>query len=88
MIYALLTLTLMANTIGVPGEANIYQVTAPVNEVYDNFIVMQIGNEEWQIARDLETQGGYDLTAGDTVTVQFSMHAKSIVKESANNRRR
>lgn len=81
MAYALLTLSLLAGTVTYAGEAQIYQLTGPLLEVRDNFIVLQAGGETWEIARDFATRGGLDLTPGDKVTVQFTMNAQSIIKE-------
>ena len=60
-----------------------YQVTGPVLEVTDNAIVVQKGNEKWEIARDKATVISGDLKVGSKVTVFYSMQAAKIeVKEA------
>jgi hypothetical protein len=60
-----------------------YQVTGPVLEVTDNAIVVQKGNEKWEIARDKATGISGDLKVGSKVTVFYTMHAAKIeVKEA------
>lgn len=41
-----------------------YQVTGPVLEVRDDAIVVQKGNEKWEIARDKATGISGDLKVG------------------------
>jgi len=81
MSYALLTLSLMSSTLTFAADASTYQVTGPVVEIRDDFIVLQKGKEHWAIARDLDTRGGADISIGDTVTVQYTMNARAITKE-------
>jgi hypothetical protein len=60
-----------------------YQVTGPVLEVTDNTIVVQKGNEKWEIARDKATGVSGDLKVGSKVTVFYTMQAAKIeVKEA------
>jgi hypothetical protein len=60
-----------------------YQVTGPVLEVTDNTIVVQKGNEKWEIARDKATGISGDLKVGSKVTVFYTMQAAKIeVKEA------
>ena len=60
-----------------------YQVTGPVLELTDNAIVVQKGNEKWEIARDKATAISGDLKVGSKVTVFYTMHAGKIeVKEA------
>jgi hypothetical protein len=59
-----------------------YQVTGPVLEVRDDVIVVQKGNEKWEIARDKATAISGDLKVGSKVTVHYTMKAAKIeVKE-------
>ena len=55
-----------------------YQVTGPVLEVNDSTIVVQKGNERWEIARDAKTKAGGDVKVGDRVTIHYWMTAKEI----------
>jgi len=60
-----------------------YQVTGPVLEVSDNVIVVQKGNEKWEIARDKATTIAGDLKVGAKVTVFYTMQASKVeVKEA------
>jgi len=60
-----------------------YQVTGPVLEVTDNTVVVQKGNEKWEIARDKATGISGDLKVGSKVTVFYTMQAAKIeVKEA------
>jgi hypothetical protein len=60
-----------------------YQVTGPVLEVRDDAIVVQKGNEKWEIARDKATHILGDLKVGSKVTVYYTMQASKIeVKEA------
>ena len=55
-----------------------YQVTGPVLDVTDTTIVVQKGNEKWEIARDKDTKATGAVKKGDKVTVQYRMTATSI----------
>jgi predicted acyltransferase (DUF342 family) len=60
-----------------------YQVTGPVLEVRDDAIVVQKGNEKWEIARDKATGISGDLKVGSKVTIYYTMQASKIeVKEA------
>ena len=55
-----------------------YQVTGPVLDVKDDMIVVQKGNEKWEIARGKDTKVKGDIKVGAKVTVIYSMSAASI----------
>jgi hypothetical protein len=55
-----------------------YQVTGPVLEVNESTIVVQKGNERWEVARDAKTKADGDVKVGDRVTVHYWMTAKEI----------
>jgi hypothetical protein len=60
-----------------------YQVTGPVLEVRDDAIVVQKGNEKWEIARDKATPISGDLKVGAKVTIYYTMDASKVeVKEA------
>ena len=70
------------STVALAGPIQ-YQVTGPVLEVTDNAIVVQKGNEKWEIARDKATGVSGDLKVGSKVTVFYTMQAAKIeVKEA------
>ena len=55
-----------------------YQVTGPVLEVNDSSIVVQKGNERWEIARDAKTKSEREVKVGDRVTIHYWMTAKEV----------
>ena len=59
------------------ADAKGYQVTGPVLEVTPTSIVVQKGEQKWEIAKDKSTKGG-DVKVGDKVTVYYSMTATEI----------
>jgi hypothetical protein len=70
MVLSLAAINLMA------AEAKNYQVTGPVLEISDTCIVVQKGEEKWQIACDKATLGA--VKVGDKVTIQYQMVAKAV----------
>jgi hypothetical protein len=59
------------------ADAKDYQVSGPVLEVNPSYIVVQKGEEKWQIAVDPSTKGDKPKV-GDKVTVKYTMTASSI----------
>lgn len=57
---------------------NKYQVTGAVLEVTADKIVVQKGQEKWEIARDGSTKITGDVKVGAKVTVEYRMTATSI----------
>jgi hypothetical protein len=73
---------LFLSTTVVAGPAQ-YQVTGPVLEVREDAIVVQKGNEKWEIARDKTTQIAGELKVGAKVTIFYTMQASKIeIKEA------
>ena len=74
------------------GAPKTYQVTGPVLELTDKMIVVQKGDERWEIARDESTKVKGNLKVGQKVTIQYRMTATAVeVKENtseANQNRR
>jgi len=60
-----------------------YQVTGPVLELRDDAIVVQKGNDKWEIARDKDTKVTGDLKVGTKVTIQYTMTAKEVESKEA-----
>ena len=61
--------------------AKTYQVTGPVLELSDTKIVVQKGEEKWEIARDADTKVTGELKVGAKVTIEYRMFAtKASVK--------
>lgn len=75
-------------TIAIAAEPKDYQVTGPVLDVKDDIIVVQKGDEKWEIGRDKSTKiKGGDLKKGARVTIQYKMIASSIdVKDAADTK--
>jgi len=67
----------LATTNLLAADAKTYQVTGPVLEVNDSYIVVQKGEDKWQLARDKNTKGA-TVKVGDKVTVEYQMVAKSV----------
>jgi hypothetical protein len=66
------------------AEPKDYQVTGPVLDLKDDIIVVQKGNEKWEIGRDKSTKVNGDLKKGSRVTIHYKMTASSVeVKDSA-----
>jgi len=59
-----------------------YQVTGPVLSVNDTIIVVQKGEDRWEIARDAGTKVTGDLKVGAKVTIQYRMIATSVEVKS------
>lgn len=61
-----------------------YQVTGPVLSVTDDLIVVQKGQDKWEIARTADTKVTGDLKVGAKVTIEYRMTATGIeVKPAA-----
>ena len=58
------------------ADAKSYQVTGPVLEVTPAYVVIQKGDEKWQVACDAATLGGAKV--GDKVTIQYTVVAKMV----------
>jgi predicted acyltransferase (DUF342 family) len=80
--FLILCAVLFISTVALAGPAQ-YQVTGPVLEVRDDAIVVQKGNEKWEIARDKATNISGDLKVGAKVTIYYTMQASKVeVKEA------
>jgi len=80
--FLILCVVLFISTVALAGPAQ-YQVTGPVLEVRDDAIVVQKGNEKWEIARDKATSISGDLKVGAKVTIYYTMQASKVeVKEA------
>jgi predicted acyltransferase (DUF342 family) len=80
--FLILCAVLFISTVALAGPAQ-YQVTGPVLEVRDDAIVVQKGNEKWEIARDKATSISGDLKVGAKVTIYYTMQASKVeVKEA------
>ncbi len=55
-----------------------YQVTGQVLEVTATKIVVQKGDDRWELARAKHTKGGADIKVGSKVTVYYTMVADEV----------
>jgi hypothetical protein len=60
-----------------------YQVTGPVLELKDDMIIVQKGNDKWEIAKDAATKVAGDLKVGSKVTIEYTMKAATIEVKDA-----
>lgn len=70
-------LFLSATTHGAP-QARTYQVTGTVLELTESTIIVQKGDEKWQVARDKGTKTNGDLKVGAKVTIQYRCVATDV----------
>ena len=75
---AVMGIALFAASTAFAGAVKTYQVTGPVLELKDDRIVVQKGNEKWEIARDKDSKVSGDLKVGSKVTIMYTMKAASI----------
>jgi len=60
------------------GEVRTYQVTGPVLEVTATKIVVQKGEDKWEIIRTPQTKVDGDLKVGAKVTIHYTMTAADV----------
>jgi len=72
------TLQFAALSANSADAAKTYQVTGPVLELTDKAIVVQKGDERWEIARTDKTKVDGDLKVGNKVTIHYRMVAVSV----------
>jgi hypothetical protein len=71
-------MALMCSALCAAPMAKTYQVTGPIVELTDKTIVVQKGDERWEIARDESTKTKSNLKVGQKVTVHYRMSAASV----------
>ena len=64
-----------------------YQVTGPVLEIKGDIIVVEKGNEKWEVSRDAATKVDGELKVGSKVTVEYTMTAKKIEVKDAKEKK-
>lgn len=79
---AFLAATLLAST-SLAAAAKTYQVTGPLLEISADTIVVQKGQDRWEIARDASTKVTGDLKVGARVTIEYRMTATSVEVKAA-----
>lgn len=75
---AVVAVAILAVSAFAGGAVKNYQVTGPILEVTDTKIVVQKGDERWEIARDKDTAITGELKVGAKVTIQYQMYASSV----------
>ena len=60
-----------------------YQVTGPILEIKGDVLVIEKGNEKWEVARDAATKVSGELKVGAKVTAEYRMTANSIEVKDA-----
>ena len=68
----------VAGSVWAAPAAKTYQVTGPVLEVTDAKIVVQKGDEKWELARDQAAKVTGDLKVGAKVTIEYRMIATTV----------
>jgi len=79
----LVVILIFAASVAYAASVKTYQVTGPVLELKDDMIVVQKGNDKWEIARDKDTKVTGELKVGSKVTIQYQMTAKEIESKEA-----
>jgi hypothetical protein len=64
--------------LGQAAEAKTYQVTGPVLQVTETTLVVQKGDDRWEIAKSKSTKGAASVKVGDKVTVYYRMVADEV----------
>ena len=59
-------------------QAKTYQVTGVVLELTETTIIVQKGDEKWQVARDKGTKVAGNLKVGTKVTIQYRCVATDV----------
>lgn len=67
--------------------AKTYQVTGPIVELSDSRIIVQKGNDRWEIERNPNTKVMGDLKVGQKVTVEYTMAADSVEIKSESKKK-
>jgi hypothetical protein len=82
-IVAVLSALLLFAQASLGASAKTYQVTGPIVELTDKVIVVQKGDERWEIARNPDTRVKGQLKVGQKVTVHYRMSAASVETKSS-----
>jgi hypothetical protein len=65
-------------SLSLAADVKTYQVTGPVLEVTATKIVVQKGDDKWEIARSKSTKVTGDLKVGSKVTIYYTMAAQEV----------
>jgi hypothetical protein len=78
LIFVLVGVLFLFSSLALAAGPKSYQVTGPVLEVKDDLIVVQKGNDKWELAKDKDTKVQGDLKVGSKVTIQYWMKATEV----------
>lgn len=83
VVFLSIAVFLVASVSAAMAAGKTYQVTGPVLEIKDNYIVVQKGKEKWEIAKSKDTKVKGDLKVGSKVTIEYTMTATAIEVKDA-----
>jgi hypothetical protein len=69
---------MLANLVEAAPAPKTYQITGPILELTEKTIVVQKGDERWEIGRDENTKLKGELKVGQKVTIHYRMTAATI----------
>jgi len=83
--FAVVAALIAAGTVvAADSAAKTYQVTGPILELTETKIVVQKGEEKWEIARTADAKITGELKVGAKVTIEYRMVATKVtVKDEA-----
>ena len=77
-------LVLLCSSLVFAAGPKTYQVTGPVLEIKGDMIIVQKGDDKWELAKDATTKVAGELKVGSKVTIEYTMKAATIeVKDAA-----
>ena len=74
---------LSGSTLWAAESVKTYQVTGPILELTDKKIVVQKGDEKWELERDANTKVQGALKVGAKVTIEYRMTATKVETKNA-----
>lgn len=77
-IHSVLLCALLLSAAVFAAAPKTYQLTGPVLEIKGDVIVVQKGEEKWEVATDAATKITGDLKVGSKVTIEYTMTAKTV----------
>lgn len=81
--WLLIVLLMLSATAAWAAGPKTYQVTGPILEIKGDVLVIEKGNEKWEVARDAATKVSGELKVGARVTAEYRMTANSIEVKDA-----
>ncbi len=81
--WLLIVLLMLSATATWAAGPKTYQVTGPILEIKCDVLVIEKGNEKWEVARDAATKVSGELKVGARVTAEYRMTANSIEVKDA-----